>query len=73
MTENLVVDHPEVATEMWAKLNGGVTGKLRSTAAVGMNPLVEMSSEHGPFLYNGPKHFPDVYRAVARTNGKSAQ
>jgi len=62
MTENLLAERPKVAAEMRAKLDGWVTGKLRSHDAAGVDPLVRMASEHGPFLYNDPEHFLEAYR-----------
>lgn len=62
MTENLVGEHPEVAAQLRAKLDGWVTSKLRSDDAAGVDPLVKMANDHGPFLYNDPDHFLEAYK-----------
>lgn len=72
MTENLIVDRPEVAAEMRALHDQWLEETIRTTDAVGVDPLARTAVETGPFLYADPDHLLEFYQEADRSDAQIA-
>lgn len=67
MTENLVENRPNVADDLRSRLDSHVATWAESRDAAGLDPLVEMAVDDGPFLYVDPEALAESYREQGRT------
>ena len=70
--ENLVAEHPDVAAELRERLDAWTTEAVQTAAADlgGEDPLWEMVTTEGPFLYYDPDDLAEVYRQTGRSEAQ---
>lgn len=67
MSENLVDEYPEKATELRSELDGWTARTVATEDAGGTDRLAEMALAEGPFLYADPEGLAELYRDLGRT------
>ena len=70
MTENLIEERPDVADDLRSQLDVHVASWTDSRDATGLDPLVEMAREDGPFLYVDPEALAESYSALERMDAQ---
>ena len=66
MTENLIAERPEKATELRGLLDEWIAEQLVSSDAGGVDPLSQMAVDSGPFYYVDPEALVDLYHDLGR-------
>lgn len=70
MTENLIEERTEVATDLRSRLDAWTSQMLRDIESDGSDPLQEMAVSDGPFLYYTPEDMLEAYREMGVSTEK---
>jgi arylsulfatase A-like enzyme len=66
MTENVIEEHPAVADRLRGLMNDWLAENVATADANGTDPLVEMATTTGPYLYLDPRDLLRFYRETDR-------